>query len=161
MLKGGNAVSALNTLTDSVNGYHGQLKTRDRVTGNLSSGYQMPLVVGKISVVGTGAVGEQPIVSHVHIGIMAEVTPRVLATWEGEGAQLTMQTETTTMNNLIETTDAAADVDRFQLGRDSLESNVICSWNQPVVVGSLSTVGLSSDQAENNRELTLVVLITK
>lgn len=155
------AVSALHELSDTVDGYHGQLAARNGISSHHSSGHRMPLVTGKVPVVGNGAIGHQPIINSVHIGIMAEFTPRLQASWEGDGVRLELQTAVTAMNETVNAEASGGDIDRFQLGRHGLESNIVCPLGKPIIAGSLSAVALAPDGDEEKSELTVVIQVSK
>lgn len=156
MLARSAADADLNKLKESVGGYRGSIKGRNRVAGNVSSGHNTVLVVSSIPVVGTGAVGEQSVVQQIHLGISAEVTPRLLAEWQGEGVQLSVRTSLTSMGDLITAEDSGGDLDRFRRGNHSLECNSICKLGEATAVGGLSAIGLPSD-GEGVRDMTVVV----
>lgn len=155
-----NAITALNELCESVGGYHGMIKGRNRVTSHVCSGHRMPLVTGRVPVVGTEEVGYQPVVTHVNVGLFAEVQPRLQDAWEGDGVQVTFRTAMTTLPEQENAEDTSGEIDRFQFGSQVLEGNVVCDAGQPVAVGSLSAVGLFPDDDED-RELVLIVNVTK
>ncbi|MEO2024280.1 MAG: hypothetical protein ABGZ23_00195 [Fuerstiella sp.] len=157
---GNHAVAELNELCESIGGYHGILKVRNRVTGNLCSGHRMPLVVGQIPVVGTNSVGLQLIMDQINIGINVEITPHLQQAWQGEGVRLAFRTALTTMKDHQPATEDGDKIDRFQLGNQILETNAVCTFDVPVVIGSLSAVGLFSEDDED-RELVVVVLPTR
>ena len=161
VLAGDNAVATLNELSEAVGGYHGQLKGRNRVMGNFSSGHRVPLIAGRIPVVGTGAIGVQPIVSQVHVGIMAQVMPRLQESWEGDGIQLSLQTEITDMRDLRNSENGDGDIDRYELGRHALAASVICRPATLTIAGSLSAIGLIPDAGQATQELTVVVQVSK
>ena len=154
------AIKALNELCESVGGYHGMIKGRNRVTSHVCSGHRMPLITGRVPLVGTEEVGYQPVVTHVNVGLFAEVQPRLQDAWEGDGIQLTIRTAMTTMPEQDTAEDTSGEIDRFQLGSQVLEGNVVCDAGQPVAVGSLSAVGLFPDDDED-RELVLIINVTK
>ncbi len=120
----------------------------------------MPLVTGRVPVVG-GDVGYQPIVTLVNVGIMAQVTPRLQQSWQGDGVTLSLQTAITTMKDYEPAHSSDDDVDRFQLGNQVLETNAVCAFDKPVVAGSLSAVGLFPNDDEEDRELVVVLRVTR
>lgn len=156
-----NAVAELGELCESVEGYHGTLKGRNRVTGNLCSGHRMPFIAGRVPVVGNNAMGTQPIMNQLNIGIMAQVTPRLQEAWQGDGVTIALQTAITTMKDFEPAHNSDDDVDRFQLGNQVLETSAVCEFDKPVVAGSLSAVGLFPSEDEEDRELIVVVRVTR
>ena len=151
--------TSLDELCNSVGGYHGQLKTRNRVTGTHSSGFNTPVIAGQMPVVGNGASGLQPIVVQLLIGLTAEVTPRIQLESEGQGVQLAVQTEKTALRNLETTESTGGNIDRYQLGRNRLSANCTCQFGIPTIIGSLSAVGLSEESGGHSTELVLVVKV--
>jgi hypothetical protein len=117
----------------------------------------MPLVVGQIPVVGANSSGLQPVVNHVNIGINVEITAQLQQDWQGDGVRLALRTAMTTMTNHESAATDSETIDRFQLGNQILETNAVCAFDRPVVVGSLSAVGLFADDDED-REIVVVVL---
>lgn len=161
ILEQDDAVAKLSELSESIGGYHGQLNTRNRVLGNLSSGHQTPLITGRIPVVGNGAIGIQPLVSQVHIGLTAQVHPRIQETWEGNGIQLSLQTDITEMTERTHCETTGGDIDRFQLGHSALSANILCRPSTLNIVGSLSAIGSVSEDSPKMKELTVVVRVSK
>jgi len=160
VLDGNHALTELNGLCESIGGYHGTLKVRNRVTGNLCSGHRMPLVLGQIPVVAANSSGLQPIVTQINVGINVEITPHLQQNWQGDGVRLALRTAITTMKDHDPATEDGDKIDRFQLGSQILETNAVCAFDVPVVVGSLSAVGLFPGDDEE-RELVFVVLPTR
>ncbi|MEQ9407087.1 MAG: hypothetical protein RIK87_05150 [Fuerstiella sp.] len=159
-LQADDAAAELSRLSESVGGYHGILKARNRITGHLCSGHRMPLVIGRVPVVGTDAIGHQPQVAHVNIGIMAEVTPQFQEDWQGDGIRLLLRTAMTTLQEHEQAAEHNGEIDRFQLGNHVLETNAVCQVGKPAVAGSLTAVGLFPD-ADEDRELVVVVLVSR
>ena len=157
LLAGDDALAELNEISDSTDGYHGTLKVRNRVTGNLCSGHRMPLVLGQIPVVGANSSGLQPVVTQINIGINVEITAQLQQDWQGDGVRLALRTAMTTMTDHESAGTDSDTIDRFQLGNQILETNVVCAFDRPVVVGSLSAVGLYAEDDED-REIVVVVL---
>ena len=152
------ALTEVNNACESTGGFHATVRGRSRFTSNLNSIQKMPMIVGKVPVVGTGAVGEQLVINKVDVGILASVTPRMLETWQGEGVQIQMQTTLTTITDVSLKESSGSELDRFKLGLHTMECNTICQIDHPVVVGSLSAVGLFP-QNDDQRRMTVVVLV--
>lgn len=155
------ASATLNTLCDLVGGYHGELKTRNGLTGTLSSGYSTPVIAGQVPVVGNGASGLQPIMSELPIGLSANVTPRITAAGDEHSVQLAVQTEKTVLRDFESTETTGGSVDRYQLGRHSLTADCTCQFEVPTIIGSLSTVGLAKKSGDHSTELVLVVKVSQ
>ena len=127
---------------------------------NLSSSHKVPVIVGRIPVVGTGAVGEHLVVNQLDLGISTQITPRILEDWQGEGVQLTLQTAITSVKDLKTAEDSGGIMDRFDLGNHTLDCNSICKFAEPMILGSMSAIGLRSGDLQD-RELAVVVRITR
>jgi hypothetical protein len=156
VLVGDRASTELNELSESTGGYHGTLKVRNRVTGNLCAGHRMPLVVGQIPVVGANSSGLQPIVNQVNIGINVEITAQLQQDWQGDGVRLALRTAMTTMMDHEPTRKGDDGIDRFELGSQVLETHAVCAFDVPVVVGSLSAVGLFAEDDEARKVVVVV-----
>lgn len=152
------AVAVLEELCESSSGYHGELQTYNRHTGRLRSGYVIPVIAGKVPVVGNGASGLQPIMAKLHVGLTADVTPRILEV-KGKAVQLAVQTEMTRMKDFESTDFTGGEVDRYQLERHNLDANCTCQIGTPTIVGSLSVLGISTEA--DQQELVLVVEVTQ
>lgn len=151
-------LAELNQACESTGGFHATARGRSRFTSNLNSVQKMPLIMGRIPIVGNGAMGEQLIVNQTEVGIAASLTPRILESWQGEGVQIQMQTTLTTVSDVSLKEASGSELDRYKLGMHTMECNTICPFDQPVIVGSLSAVGLFPED-ENQRQMTVVVLV--
>lgn len=161
VLAGKDAVSGLNGLCESCHGHHGTLRTGNGVTANIVSGYRKPLLVGRVPVIGSGAAGDQPVISHVNIGIVAEATLNLPQNNDGsKNVRLNLRSMLTDLEHFEGTETTGGDIDRFHLGNHVLETVTVCPFDRPVIAGSLSATKNSSEK-QSDMETIVVVRVTK
>ncbi|MCR9199459.1 MAG: hypothetical protein NXI04_12500 [Planctomycetaceae bacterium] len=149
----------LNAYCRQQQGYHGSVRTKAGMKTSLRSGGEKRVVTSVVPVVGTGAIGHQPVISTIPLGLDAIITTDVIPQWEGSGLRLRVHSALTSLSDYTPRSDEES-VDRYQLNRISLTTTLTCESAKPVIAGSLTAIDADQVNASSETELVLVVLAT-
>lgn len=163
-------IAALSSLCEDAGGLHGRLLCRERTTAHVASGQRRPLVVGSVPVVGGASALSQPIVNHVNIGLVLEVTVIPVAGYlsgqqpEAVPAEEVFCNLRTAITNLGEhgtQINRSGEIDRFEIGANVLESTCRVQVGVPLLVGTLTSVGIPPREGDDNNESAVVILVQR
>ena len=160
----------LTTLSESTGGYHGMLLCRERVNTHMASGHQVPVVVGLVPNVAPKAVGYQPIVKTLHLGLVLEAklspVPDYLAT-VGDGAnaerlELSFRSAITNRGDKGQEWPTDGQIDRYSMGKHVAEGACQIQLGKPTLIASLTELSSATENAAGQTpELMMVVRVTR
>ena len=160
----------LTSLCLNESGYHGTLLCRERTTTNMASGKKTPVIIGSTPVVGTGAVGQSPVVQMLHLGLFLEarVTPvpdflkLTSDEQESESVDLSFRTQVTGNDAHIQERSTIEKIDRYEVGEHTAAGTCRIRIGDPTIVASLTQISIQQENSsESPSELQLVVRVTR
>ncbi|MEZ6122261.1 MAG: hypothetical protein R3C49_03670 [Planctomycetaceae bacterium] len=153
----------LNLLCDDTSGCHAKMLCRDRVVGSLFSGKRIPVVAGSVPVVGTGAIGDQPRMKTLQLGLSAHVriSPVASEPTSGEVFSLEYHIAATAPDADLQPWAVDGKVDRYTLGTHTAVGRCRITVGTPVVISAATQVFQPPQKSsEPVPELTIVVRVT-
>lgn len=160
-------INYIRTVAEKTQGFHGTVRCLDRTITHFSSGVRKPVVVGVVPVVGGGnATGEQPIVRHLHIGLLLEsyITPvashLLPAEQAGKFSQIRYRA-VLTRDDQADLQPVPGKIDRFRLGAHVSEGVGVVQLGHPTIMSSLTSVAIPPLEGTDQNEIYLVMLLTK
>lgn len=163
-------VERLSTLCEVLEGYHGTLLCRERMTAHMTSGKEVPVITGSIPVVGPGGSGDQPIVSVLHFGLMLEAKVSLVPTYlmpTGDGKaieqlELNFHSSLTSRDTQAQQLPPEAKIDRYSMGQHEAAGSCRLQLGKPTLVASLSELSsANTNDAEATPELLLIIRVTR
>ncbi len=160
----------LTTLSESTGGYHGMLLCRERVNTHMASGHQVPVVVGSVPNVAPKAVGYQPIVKTLHLGLLLEArlspVPDYLATvgdgTNAETLELSFRSAITNRSDKGQEWPADGQIDRYSMGKHVAQGACQIQLGKPTLIASLTELSSATENAAGQTpELMMVVRVTR
>ena len=160
MVKAPDARQQLSALCGDCKGYHGSVRTREGMATRLRSGGEKRVVTSVVPVVGTGAIGHQPVITSFPLGLDTIIAADAIPQWEGEGLRIRVQSALTSLSDYVPRSDGES-VDDFQLNRMELTTTLHSLSGRPVIAGSLTAIDADNVNASSETQLTLVILTAR